>query len=66
MKFSTLWYSIRQGVKNIRRNLMFSLASVGTMVSCLFLFGIFYMIVINFQAAVQTVEKNVTISVFFD
>lgn len=66
MKFSTLWYSIRQGVKNIRRNLMFSLASIGTMVSCLFLFGVFYMIVVNFQAAVQTVEKNVTITVFFD
>lgn len=66
MKISTLWYSIRQGIKNIRRNLMFSLASIGTMVSCLFLFGIFYMIVINFQAAVQTVERNVTISVFFD
>ena len=66
MKFSTLLYSIRQGVKNIRRNLMFSLASIGTMVACLFLFGIFYMIVVNFQAAVQTVEKNVTVSVFFN
>lgn len=66
MKISTLLYSIRQGVKNIRRNLMFSLASIGTMVACLFLFGIFYMIVLNFQAAVQTVEKNVTVSVFFN
>lgn len=66
MKISTLLYSIRQGVKNIRRNLMFSLASIGTMVACLFLFGIFYMIVVNFQAAVQTVEKNVTVSVFFN
>lgn len=66
MKISTLWYSIRQGIKNIRRNLMFSLASIGTMVACLFLFGIFYMIVVNFQAAVQTVEKNVTVSVFFN
>lgn len=66
MKISTLWYSIRQGVKNIRRNLMFSLASVGTMVACLFLFGIFYMLVVNFQSAVTTVEKNVTVSVFFN
>lgn len=66
MKISTLLYSIRQGVKNIHRNLMFSLASIGTMVACLFLFGIFYMIVVNFQAAVQTVEKNVTVSVFFN
>ncbi len=66
MKISTLLYSIRQGVKNIRRNLMFSLASIGTMVACRFLFCIFYMIVVDFLAAAQTVEKNVTVSVLFD
>ncbi len=66
MKISTIWYTISQGIKNIRRNLMFSLASIGTMVACLFLFGIFYMIVLNFQSAVNTVQANVTISVFFN
>ena len=66
MKISTITYSIIQGIKNIRRNLIFSLASVGTMVACLFLFGLFYMVVANFQAAVKNVESNVTISVFFE
>lgn len=66
MKISTLWYTIRQGVKNIRRNLMFSLASVGTIVACLFLFGIFYAIVLNFQATMKNIESTVEISVFFD
>ncbi|MBD8973433.1 MAG: ABC transporter permease, partial [Clostridiales bacterium] len=47
MKINTLGYSIKQGLKNIRRNLLFSLASVGTIVACLFLFGIFYSIVLN-------------------
>ena len=31
MRFSTLGYSIKQGVKNIWRNKMFSLASIATM-----------------------------------
>ncbi|MGN0435636.1 MAG: permease-like cell division protein FtsX [Wujia sp.] len=66
MKISSFFYSIRQGIKNIRRNLLFSLASVGTIVSCLFLFGIFYCIIINFRTAMKEVENTVTISVFFD
>jgi len=59
-------YSIRQGLKNIRRNLLFSLASVGTIVSCLFLFGIFYCVIENFRTAMSELENTVTISVFFD
>lgn len=66
MKISTLGYSIKQGVKNIRRNLLFSLASVGTIVACLFLFGIFYAIVLNMQAEIEKIENSLTISVFFD
>ena len=49
MRFSTLGYSIKQGVKNIWRNKMFSLASIATMGACIFLFGIFFAVVINFN-----------------
>lgn len=66
MKISTLWYCFLQGLKNIRRNLLFSLASVGTIVACLFLFGIFYAIVVNFESMMHQVEESVAISVFFD
>lgn len=66
MRISSLFYSIKQGLKNIRRNLLFSLASVGTIVSCLFLFGIFYCIIVNFRTAMTDIENTVTISVFFD
>lgn len=59
-------YSIRQGFKNIRRNLLFSLASIGTIVSCLFLFGIFYCVIINFRTAMTDLKNTVSISVFFD
>ena len=30
MRISSFMYSIRQGIKNIKRNLLFSLASIGT------------------------------------
>ena len=45
---------------------MFSLASVATMSACIFLFGLFYSIVMNFQSIVKEVESGVAITVFFD
>ena len=66
MKISTFFYVLRQGFANIRRNILFSLASLGTIISCLFLFGIIYAVVVNFQSGMQELEKTVTISVFFD
>lgn len=65
-KISTLFYTIRQGFKNIFRNKLFSLASIATITSCLFLFGLFYSIVVNFQNLVRTVEQGVCVTVFFD
>ncbi len=66
MKISTLGYSIKQGLKNIQRNLLFSLASVGTMIACLFLFGIFYSIILNMEHEVKDIQSSLKVSVFFD
>ena len=66
MKLSTLIYNIQQGLKNIWRNKMFSLASIATMAACIFLLGVFYSLGVNFQAMVKTAEKGVTVTVFFD
>ncbi len=66
MRISTFFYSLKQGFKNIRRNRMFSLASIGTITACLFLFGIFYFVVANFQYMVKTAETSVGVTVFFD
>ena len=66
MRISSIWYSFRQGLKNIRRNLLFSLASIGTIVSCLFLFGVFYVVVVNFKSAMKSLENSISISVFFE
>lgn len=65
MSNKAIFYSLKQGFKNIRRNRMFSLASVGTMVACLFLLGVFASILLNVQHILKAVETNVTITVFF-
>ena len=66
MRISSVGYSVRQGFKNIRRNLLFSLASIGTIVACLFLFGLLYAVIVNFRTAIKNIEGNISISVFFE
>ena len=63
---NTFCYGIKQGFKNIWHNRLFSLAAVGTIAACLFLFGIFYALVSNFQNIVRNVESNVGLTVFFE
>ncbi len=66
MRISTFFYTIRQGFINIFRNKWFSLASVATIGACLFLFGLFYAIVMNFQNIVISAQENISISVMFE
>jgi len=55
-----------QGFINIFRNKLFSLASIATISICLFLLGIFYAILINFQFMVKGAQEGVSITVFFN
>lgn len=63
---SVFFYSVKQGLKSMRKNRMFTLASIGTMAACLFLFGMFYFIVSNFNHMVKEVETSVGVTVFFE
>ena len=65
MNISTLLYTIKQGFVNIFRNKWYSLASIATISACLFLFGLFYSIVANFQNILKTAEEGVSVTVFF-
>ena len=66
MSISTFGYVGKQGVKNIWRNKMFSLASIATMSACIFLFGLFFSILVNFQYIIKSAEEGVAITVFFN
>lgn len=66
MRISTFLYTIKQGFVNIFRNKWFSLASIATIGACLFLFGIFYALLMNFQNIVKNAQENVSITVLFE
>ena len=66
MRISTFGYVGKQGVKNIWRNKMFSLASIATMSACIFLFGLFFSILVNFQYIIKSAEEGDAITVFFN
>ena len=66
MKIRSLFYHIKDGLKNIYRNRLFSLASIATITACIFLFGVFYALVSNFQYMIHKAENEVCVTVFFD
>ena len=66
MRISTFFYCLGQGFRNLTRNRWYTLASVATISACLFLFGMFYAIVTNFQHIVKTAEEGVSVTVFFN
>lgn len=66
MRISTFWYCLKQGIKNICRNILFSLASIATVSACIFLFCLFFSIVMNVQHVIKTTESTVGITVFFN
>ena len=66
MRVSTIRYTIAQGLRNIVKNKMFSIASIATMSACIFMFGIFYSLITNVQYIVEKAEEGVAIVVFVD
>ncbi len=66
MKISTLFYTLKEGFKSLFRNKWYTLASIATIAACLFLFGLFYAVISNFQHIVKNAEEVVCVTVFFE
>ena len=66
MRINTFWYCLKQGIANICRNILFSLASIATISACIFLFCLFFALVANINYGTQMAENTVGITVFFD
>lgn len=66
MRISTFFYTLKQGIISIFRNKWFTLASLATISACLFIFGVAYSLMVNFQYMIKTAEEAVSITVFFD
>ncbi|TCT14207.1 cell division protein FtsX [Natranaerovirga pectinivora] len=61
MKISALGYSVKQSVKNMVKNRLLTVASISTIAACLFILGLFYTILTNFQYMVNHLEIGVTV-----
>ncbi len=66
MKFRSFGYCVGQGLKNIGRNRIFSVASMATMALCIFILGIFYSITSNVSYMVDQMSESLCVKVFFD
>ena len=66
MKLSSIGYVWSEGFKSIGRNKFFSMACVATISACIFLFGLFFIIVMNMQNFVRAAEEGVAITIFFE
>ncbi|HHW68480.1 permease-like cell division protein FtsX [Defluviitalea raffinosedens] len=64
MKIRTMKYFVGQGFRGIWRNRLMSLASIGTIASCLMIVGIFYCIAVNVDYILETLEETAGITVF--
>ena len=66
MKIKTLLYNIKQGFVNIKRNKLFSMASIATIAICIFLISVFYAVVVNFNYMIDRLESKLCVTTFFE
>jgi cell division transport system permease protein len=64
MKIRTVKYIIKDGITNISKNKLMSLAAISIVVASLTIFGIFYMLITNFEFNVMNLREQPEIQVF--
>ena len=64
MKLCSVVYLTKEGIKNIWKNRMMSMASIGVLVICFMLTGIFSLLSISIKDTLKSIESRNTIKVF--
>ena len=59
-------YCFKQGLVNIKRNKLYSVASIGTVAACIFLISVILAIIINVNYLEKELEQNVGVTVYFE
>ncbi len=62
----TFFYCLKQGLRSIFHNGMFSLASIGTITASLFILGLFFFVTLNVRHVMKGAEQNVGVTVLFE
>lgn len=66
MNKRSVGYCIKQGLVNIKRNKLYSLASIGTIAASIFLITVIFAIILNLNYMEAQFEKKVGVTVFFE
>jgi cell division transport system permease protein len=66
MRPRTLFYCFTQGIKNLFKNRLMTMASITTIMASLFVVSIFYCILANLDFILEEFEHNIGIAVFFN
>lgn len=66
MNKRSVGYCFKQGFQNIKRNKLYSIASIGTIAACIFLISVIFAIIINVNYMEKQLEQKVGVTVFFD
>lgn len=66
MNIRTLAYCLTQGVKNLFKNRLMTIASISTIMASLFVVSVFYCIVVNLNYVLDEFEHKIGIAIFFD
>lgn len=59
-------YCFKQGLVNIKRNKLYSMASIGTVAACIFLISVILAIIINVNFMEKKLEQKVGVTVYFE
>lgn len=62
----TFFYCLKQGIRSMFHNGIFSLASIGTIAATLFLLGVFFFVTSNVNFVMKEAEQNVGVTVLFE
>ena len=66
MSAKSAGYCFNQGLVNIKRNKLYSIASIGTVAACIFLISVIFAIIINVNYMEKKLEQQVGVTVFFN
>ncbi len=66
MSAKSAGYCFKQGLVNIKRNKLYSVASIGTVAACIFLISVILAIIINVNFMEKKLEQKVGVTVFFE
>lgn len=66
MKARTIFYLIGQGIINLFKNRLMSIAAITTITACIFVISVFYIVGSNVEYILDAVETNLGITVFFE